>query len=184
MQSSDEAALEELIKGRKSILHADVLNRGTLLTRLPDEMADGTIQWSPHFPITGGTSGSHTCLTLLPMCIVKQDGPDAAIKEEAAFEFIKEWLLSENQIAYAKLSGFGSRKDTWDALMGSPDGYAEAMLAMLSTPTPPRAWANHPKSVDFQYNLLAPHGQKMLQGAPVEAELKAYADEVNEVLKS
>ena len=70
-----------------------------------------------------------------------------------------------------------------DELMGTPDGYAEAMLAMLSTPTPPRAWANHPKSVDFQYNLLAPHGQKMLQGAPVEAELKAYADEVNEVLK-
>ena len=116
--------------------------------------------------------------------IVKQDGVDAAIKEEAAFEFIKEWLLPENQIAYAKVSGFGSRKDTWNELMGAPDGYAEAMIAMLNTPTPPRAWANHPKSVDFQYNLLAPHGQKMLQGAPVEAELKAYADEVNETLKA
>lgn len=183
VQSSDEASLEELIKGRKSIVHADLLNRGTLLNRLPDEMADGTIQWSPHFPLSGGTSGSHACLAWFPMCIVKQEGPDAALKEEAAFEFIKEWLLPENQIAYAQVSGFGARRDTWDASMGAPDGYGEAMIAMLETPTPPRAWSNHPKSVDFQYNLLAPHGQKMLQGAPVETELKAYAAKVDEALQ-
>ena len=67
--------------------------------------------------------------------------------------------------------------------MGAADGYGEAMIAMLETPTPPRAWSNHPKSVDFQYNLLAPHGQKMLQGAPVETELKAYAAKVDEALQ-
>ena len=39
-------------------------------------------------------------------------------------------------------------------------------------------WSNHPRSVDFQYNLLAPHGQKVLQGAPVADELAAYAEEV------
>ena len=184
VQSSDEASVEELIKGRKSIVHADLLNRGTLLTKAPDEMKDGTIQWSPQFPLTGGNSGSHACLAWFPMCIVKQDGPEAAIKEEATFEFIKEWLLPENQIAYAKVSGFGARKDTWKDLMGAPDKYAEAMIAMLETPVPPRAWANHPKSVDFQYNLLAPHGQKMFQGASVEEELKAYANEVNDALRA
>jgi hypothetical protein len=44
-------------------------------------------------------------------------------------------------------------------------------------------WSNHPRSVDIQYNLLALHGQKMLQGAPVEEELAAYAEEVNRALK-
>jgi hypothetical protein len=36
--------------------------------------------------------------------------------------------------------------------------------------------------VDFQYNLIAPHGQKMLQGASVEEELAAYAKEVDAAL--
>ena len=182
--SSDEASVEELIKGRKSIVHCDLLNRGTLLAKAPNEMSDGTIQWSPQFPITGGNSGSNSVLAWFPMYIVKQDGPDANLKEEAAFEFIKEWLLPENQIAYAKSSGFSVRKDTWDALNGSADGYAEAMKAMLDTRVPPGVWANHPKSVDFQYNLLAPHGQKMFQGSPVEKELEAYESKVNAALKA
>ena len=59
-QSTDEEAVEQLIRGQKSIVHADILNRGTLLDKIPDQMADGTIMWGPHFPISGGTSGSQT----------------------------------------------------------------------------------------------------------------------------
>jgi hypothetical protein len=43
-------------------------------------------------------------------------------------------------------------------------------------------WTGHARSVDFQYNLLAPHGQRMLQGESVEDELEAYADEVDKSL--
>jgi hypothetical protein len=48
----------------------------------------------------------------------------------------------------------------------------------------PGTWPNHPKSVDIQYNLFAPHAQKALGGADVATELKAYAEEVNKVLKA
>ncbi len=181
VQSSDEAAVEQLIQGRKSIVHADILNRGTLLDRMPEQMKDGTIVWTPHFPITGGTSGSQTMLAAGTFEIVQQEGPDAAIKEQAAWAFIKEWLSPENQVAYAKVAGLCARNDVWDEIKGQPDRYAEAGIAMLENAG---VWANHPKSVDIQYNLLAPHGQKMLQGASVKDQLAAYADEVNAALTS
>jgi hypothetical protein len=37
--------------------------------------------------------------------------------------------------------------------------------------------------VDIQYNLCAPHIQKAMGGADVATEMKAYAAEVNKVLK-
>ncbi|HYZ25266.1 MAG TPA: sugar ABC transporter permease, partial [Geminicoccaceae bacterium] len=94
---------------------------------------------------------------------------------------IKEWFLPENQVAYAKTAGLCARQDIWPELMGAPDQYAEAGTSMIDDKS--GVWSNHPKSVDIQYNLLAPHGQKMLQGAPVEDELAAYAEEVNAALK-
>lgn len=180
-QSTDEEAVEQLIQGQKSIVHADILNRGTLLDKIPEQMADGTIMWGPHFPITGGTSGSQTFLSLATFEMVKQEGDDAAAKELAAWEFVKEWFLPENQVAYAKVAGLCSRKDVWPELMGAPDRYAEAATSMIDANS--GIWSNHPKSVDIQYNLLAPHGQKALQGASVEEELTAYAAEVDAALK-
>jgi multiple sugar transport system substrate-binding protein len=180
-QSTDEEAVEQLIRGQKSIVHCDILNRGTLLDKLPEQMADGTIMWGPHFPITGGSSGSQTFLSSATFEIVRQDGDDAEIKEQAAWEFIKEWFLPENQVAYAKTAGLCARQDIWPELMGAPDQYAEAGTRMIDDKS--GIWSNHPKSVDIQYNLLAPHGQKMLQGAPVADELAAYAEEVNAALK-
>ncbi len=179
-QSSDEQAVEEFIRGQKSIIHCDILNRGTLLAKMPDQMKDGSVVWGPHFPLTGGTSGSSMFLRSATFELVKQSGDDAALKERAGWEFIKEWFLPENQVAYAKVAGLCARRDQWPQIMGAPDRYAEAGTSMIKDPG---AWTNHPKSVDLQYNLLAPHGQKMFQGAPVEKELAAYAKEVDEVLK-
>ena len=78
------------------------------------------------------------------------------------------------------VAGLCARRDQWPQIMGAPDRYAEAGTSMIKNPG---AWTNHPKSVDLQYNLLAPHGQKMLQGASVEKELAAYVKEVNDALK-
>ena len=103
------------------------------------------------------------------------------LKERAAFELVKEWLLPENQIAYAKAAGLCAREDLFPKIMGAPDRYGEVGTAMLKNAG---VWSNHPRSVDFQYNLLAPHGQRALQGAPVADELKAYAEEVNAALKT
>jgi ABC-type glycerol-3-phosphate transport system substrate-binding protein len=178
-QSSDEQAVEEFIRGRKSIIHCDILNRGTLLARMPEQMNDGTVVWGPNFPLAGGNSGSSTFLFPGTFEIIKQDGPDAGIKERAAWEFIKEWYLPENQMAYAKVAGLCARRDVWPKIMGAPDRYIEAATSMIRNPG---VWANHPKSVDLQYNLLAPHGQNALLGSPVAKELKAYAEEVNAIL--
>jgi hypothetical protein len=180
-QSTDEEAVEQLIRGQKSIVHADLLNRGTLLDKIPDQVANGTVMWGPHFPISGGRSGSQTFLSSATFEIVRQEGDDADIKHQAAWELIKEWFLPENQAAYAKTAGLCARKDVWPQLMGAPDQYAEAGTAMINDKA--GVWSNHPRSVDIQYNLLAPHGQKMLQGAPVADELAAYAEEVNAALK-
>ena len=180
-QSSDEQAVEEFIRGQKSIIHCDILNRGTLLDKMPNEMKDGTVVWGPHFPLTGGNSGSYMFLRSATFEMVKQDGSDAAIKEQAGWAFIKEWLLPENQVAYAKVAGLCARRDLWPKIMGAPDRYAEAGTSMIKNPG---VWTNHPKSVDLQYNLLAPHGQRALQGSPVEKELKAYAEKANAILKT
>lgn len=179
-QSSDEQAVEEFIRGQKSIIHCDILNRGTLLAKMPDQMKDGTVVWGPHFPLTGGGSGSSMFLRSATFELVKQSGDDAALKERAGWEFIKEWFRPENQVAYAKVAGLCPRRDQWPQIMGAPDRYAEAGTSMIQNPG---AWTNHPKSVDLQYNLLAPHGQKMFQGASVEKELAAYAKEVDDVLQ-
>jgi ABC-type glycerol-3-phosphate transport system substrate-binding protein len=180
-QSTDEGAVEQLIRGQKSIIHCDLVNRGTFLKRIPKEMQDGTIQWGSHFPMAEGTSGSVAFLTLLSFSITKQKGPDAAIKERAAWEFVKEWFRTENQIALAKSSGPCSRKDLWEELKGAPDHYVEATLQMMERN--PGVWSNHPKSVDIQYNLLAPRIQRAMGGADVASELHAYAKEVNKILK-
>lgn len=180
-QSTDEEAVDQLILGRKSIVHCDLLNRGTLLDRIPQEVQDGRVVWGPHFPIAGGDSGSQCFLGLQSFYIVAQDGPDADIKQQAAWEFIKEWFLPENMVAVAKSSGLCTRRDLWDRLTGEPDRSFEAAIATIGEN--PGIWSGHPSAVDFQYNLLAPHGQKMLQGASVEEELNAYADEVDAVLK-
>ena len=127
-------------------------------------MADGTIVWG-RTPITGGDSGSQTFLSMATFEIVRQEGDDADIKQQAAWEFVKEWFLPENQEAYAKTAGLCARQDVWPRLMGAPDQYAEAGTRMIDDKS--GIWSNHPKSVDIQYNLLAPHGQKMLQGALV-----------------
>jgi hypothetical protein len=145
------------------------------------QMEDGTVQWGPHFPVSGGKSGSSVFLAMATFEIVKQDGPDAALKERAAFELIKEWLLPENQVAYAKTAGICAREDLFPRIMGAPDRYGEVGTSMLKGAG---VWNNHPRSVDFQYNLLAPHGQKALQGASVADELKAYAAEVDAALKT
>jgi multiple sugar transport system substrate-binding protein len=179
-QSTDEEAVDQLIVGRKSIVHADILNRGTLLDRIPELVEDGTILWGPHFPIAGGQSGSQCFLSMNAFYVVEQEGPDADIKQQAAFEFIKEWFLPENMLAVARSSGLCSRRDLWEQLKGQPDRSTEASIATIGDN--PGVWTGHPKSVDIQYNLLAPHGQKMLQGASVEDELNAYADEVDKAL--
>lgn len=179
-QSSDEASVEQLIRGMKSLVHCDLLNRGTLLARMPKEMKDGTVQWGPHFPIAGTGTQRPAFLPGFSHCIVKQEGPDAAIKEQAAWEFIKEWFTEENQIALAQSSGICTRKDLWGKLKGAPDNYAEAIFAMMEDPG---MWTNHPKGVDIQYNLFAPHIQKAMGGADVATEMKAYAAEVNKILK-
>ncbi|MGQ4809779.1 hypothetical protein NKDENANG_03208 [Candidatus Entotheonellaceae bacterium PAL068K] len=179
-QRSDEQAVEAFIRGQKSIIHCDIHNRGTLLARMPAQMQDGTVVWGPHFPLTGGHSGSNTFLRSATFEIVKQSGPDAALKERAAWEFVKEWFLPDNQVAYARVAGLCARRDQWPLIMGAPDRYAEAGTSMIKNPG---AWTNHPRSVDLQYNLLAPHGQKMLQGASVLKELQAYAKEANAALQ-
>ncbi|MCH7937591.1 MAG: hypothetical protein IH994_10960, partial [Proteobacteria bacterium] len=99
----------------------------------------------------------------------------------AAWEFIKEWFLPENMIAYAKSAGLCSRRDLWPRLMGEPDHYAEVGTGMIVNPG---VWANHPKSVDIQYNLFAPHIQRAMQGSPVEKELGQYAAKVNDALST
>jgi ABC-type glycerol-3-phosphate transport system substrate-binding protein len=180
-QSTDEDAVEQLIRGQKSLVHADILNRGTFLERMPKEVEAGLIQWAPAFPMAHGKSGSQVFLAFMTFHIVTQEGPDAAIKERAAWEFVKEWFLPENQIAYAKAAGLCSRKDLWPKIMGAPDRYAEAATGMIVNPG---VWANHPKSVDIQYNLFAPHIQQAMQGASVEKELADYTREVNEALRS
>lgn len=180
-QSTDEEAVDQLILGRKSIVHADILNRGTFLDRIPEQVEDGTILWGPHFPIKGGNTGSQCFLSLNCFYVVRQEGPDAEIKQQAAREFIKEWFLPENMIAIAKSSGLCARRDLWEELKGAPDRSTEASIATIGDN--PGVWTGHPRSVDIQYNLLAPHGQKMLQGASVEDELNAYADEVDQILK-
>jgi len=180
-QSTDEETVDQFILGRKSIVHCDILNRGTLLDRIPEQVADGTVMWGPHFPLTGGTSGSQCFIGPNSFYIVRQEGPDAEIKQQAAWAFIKEWFLPENVIAVGKSSGLPSRRDLWDQLKGEPDRWAEASIATIGDN--PGMWTGHARSVDFQYNLLAPHGQKMLQGASVEEELNAYADEVDKSLQ-
>lgn len=179
-QSTDEEAVEQFIRGRKSIVHADILNRGTLLNKMPEQMEQGRVVWSPHFPLAGGNSGSQCFLSLTSFHIVKQEGADADIKERAAWEFLKEWLSHDNAVAISKSSGMSPRKDIWDELKGMPDRSTEAAIATIGDD--PGVWNNHPRSVDFQYNLIAPHGQKMLQGASVEEELTAYAKEVDAAL--
>lgn len=180
-QGTDEVAVDEFILGRKSIVHCDILNRGTLLDKIPDQMKDGSVVWGPHFPITGGHSGSQCFLSMNTFHIVKQEGPDAAIKERAAWEFIKEWFRDDNMLAIARSSGLCSRRDLWDQLKGAPDHSAEASIATIGTN--PGVWTAHPRSVDFQYNLLAPYGQRALQGSPVEKEMKEYAAKVNAILQ-
>jgi multiple sugar transport system substrate-binding protein len=180
-QSTDEDTVDQFILGRKSIVHCDILNRGTLLDRMPEQVADGTVVWGPHFPITGGTSGSQCFLGPNSFYIVKQEGADADIKQQAAWEFIKEWFLPENMIAVAKSSGLCARRDLWDQLKGEPDRSVEASIETIGDN--PGMWTGHRRSVDFQYNLLAPHGQRMLQGEPVDQELNAYADEVDKALQ-
>lgn len=180
-QSTDEDSVEQLIRGQKSIVHADILNRGTFLKRMPREVEAGLIQWGPHFPMAGGTSGSVVFQAMASFSISKQAGPDASIKEQAAWEFIKEWLRPENQIALAKSSGLAARQDVWDGLKGTPDHYIEAVVSMLNNPG---VWSNHPKSVDIQYNLFGPHIQQAMGGADVTSELRAYAGEVNKILQT
>ena len=178
--SSDEEAVEQFIFGRKSIVHCDLLNRGTLLEKMPEQMQQGRVVWGPHFPLAGGSSGSQCFLGMNSFHIVKQEGPDADLKERAAWEFIKEWLRADNALAVSKSSGLTGRRDLWDQLKGSPDRHIEAAMATIGDD--PGVWTGHPKSVDFQYNLIAPHGQRMLQGESVEQELAAYAKEVNDAL--
>lgn len=179
-QSSDEEAVEQFIRGSKSIVHCDILNRGTLLAKMPEQMEQGRVVWGPQFPLTGGKSGSQCFLAVSTFHIVKQEGPDADIKERAAWEFIKEWLSVENAEAISRSSGLSARRDIWDSLKGLPDRSTEAAIATIGDD--PGIWNNHPGSVDFQYNLIAPHGQKMLQGASVEESLVAYAKEVDAAL--
>lgn len=180
VQSADEEAVDQFLVGRKSIVHCDLLNRGTLLQRLPDQVKSGRIVWGPHFPLTGGKSGSQGLVDSNAFYIVRQEGPDAEIKTRAAWEFMKEWVRPDNMIAQANALGMCSRRDLWKQLQGTPDLFMTAAEKTLGDK--PGIWAAHPRSVDFQYNLLAPHGQKMLQGSPVADELKAYADEVDKSL--
>ena len=145
-QGTDEEAVDQLIRGRKSIVHADIMNRGTFLERIKSKVDDGTIQWGPHFPMAGGTTGSVTFLAAASFHITKQTGPDAKIKERAAWQFVSEWFLPENQIALAKSSGLCARRDLWEGLKGAPDHYIEATTSMLHEPG---MWSNHKKSVDI-----------------------------------
>ncbi|MFO1350677.1 MAG: ABC transporter substrate-binding protein [Gammaproteobacteria bacterium] len=180
-QSTDEQAVDQFIAGQKSIVHCDLLNRGTLLTKLPDAVNSGRVVWGPQFPLAGHHSGSQCFLAINTFHIVKQDGPDAALKERAAWEFIKEWLAADNALAVSRSSGLSGRRDVWEQLKGEADRSTDAAIATIGDD--PGVWNNHPRSVDFQYNLIAPHGQKMLQGAPVADELAAYAKEVDAALR-
>ncbi|MDE0204945.1 MAG: hypothetical protein OXP66_02795, partial [Candidatus Tectomicrobia bacterium] len=149
--------------------------------RMRRGIENGLIQWGPHCPMVGGTTGSNSFLAMSSFSITRQEGPDAAIKEAAAWEFVKEWLLPENQEALAKSSGLCARRDMWEGLKGAPDRYIEATTSMLDNPG---VWSNHVNSVDIQYNLFAPHMQQAMQGNDVASELRAYATEVNKILQS
>ena len=180
-QSTDEEAVEQLIRGQKSIVHADILNRGTLLDKLPEQMADGTIVWGPHFPITGGNSGSQTFLSLAD---VRDRPPGGRRRRDQG-----AGGLGVHQGVVPAGEPDRLRQDRRPVRAPGPVAGAHGRARPLrrgghrDDRRQAGVWSNHPRSVDFQYNLLAPHGQKMLQGAPVADELAAYADEVNAALK-
>ena len=162
-------------------MSCDLLNRGTLLERIPDKVQSGQVVWGPNFPVTGGTSGSNGFTGHNSFFIVQQEGPDAEIKQKAAFEFIKEWMKRRQHA--------GLRPDPRALRQKGPVAAARGRRPTISSRPrsttigeKPGIWSGHPRAVDFQYNLLAPHGQRMLQGAPVKDELAAYADEVDKVL--
>ena len=183
LKSGDEYCLEHLILGRRSIANIDFSNRGTLVEKGQDLIDEGKVRYFPNFHMAGGTTGCSTFLINYQVNICNQTGPDAAIKEEAAFELIKEFMLPENQATTGKLLAFPSRKDVWDSLRGTPDRFADVSIEMFGQPGL-AGWYNHPKSIDYQYFLPHPRGQKFLQGASVKEELSAYADEVDAALKA
>tara|TARA_Y100000588_G_scaffold311001_1_gene336807 strand:+ start:6166 stop:7554 length:1389 start_codon:yes stop_codon:yes gene_type:complete len=179
VKSTDEKAVELFIQGRKSIVHNDAFNRGTLLAKIPELVKDGTVQWAPNFPLKGGDPDRVAFSMNMSLSMVEQEGPDAEIKEKAGWEFIKEWYREDNQIALSNGLSPCARADLWESQMSAPDGYMKANAAMAKHMA---AWTNHPRSAQIQYHMLAPVFADVLQGGDVATALKGYAAEVNKLL--
>ena len=119
-QSTDEEAVEQLIRGQKSIVPPTSSIAAPCSTSCRSRW-----RTAPSCGATprsrAATSGSQTFLSMATFEIVRQEGDDADIKQQAAWEFVKEWFLPENQEAYAKTAGLCARQDVWPRLMGAPD---------------------------------------------------------------
>ena len=177
-KSGDENAAEEIALGKKSLVDIEYSNRGILMDRAGDLLKNGTIQWGPHFT---GASGSIGNFHIWSFHLVRQEGTDADVKEQCAWELLKFLLRPEYQIKIAKpLGSLPLRQDVWDQLKGTPERLFEAHIEMLKTK--PRVWSSHPLQVDVQYNKFGPRMSNILNGKDLQGEINAYCKEIRESL--
>jgi ABC-type glycerol-3-phosphate transport system substrate-binding protein len=114
---------------------------------------------------------------------VKQEGTDAKVKEQCAWELVKFLLRPKYQIKIAQpLGSLPLRQDVWDQLKGSPEKLFEAHIEMLKTK--PRVWSSHPLQVDVQYNKFGPRMSNILNGKDITSEIKAYCKEIRDSLST
>lgn len=177
-KSGDEVAAEEIALGKKSLVDIEYSNRGILMDRAPELLEKGVIQWGPSFDLGSGSVGN---FHIWSFHIVKQEGPDAEVKERCAWELIKFLLKPESQIAIAKpLGSLPLRKDLWDQLKGTPEHLIEPHIQMEKTR--PRVWSSHPLQVDVQYNKFGPRMSNILRGRDLKEEISAYVKEIRTAL--
>ena len=144
-----------------------LLNRGTLLTASPSRWQTAPDVWGPHFPITGGTSGSQCFIGPTRSTSSARKGPDAEIKQQAVLGVHQGVVPArEHDRGRQELGPAARAAISGTQLKGEPDRCGRGG-DRRRIGDKPGMWTGHARSVDFQYNLLAPHGQRMLQGEPV-----------------
>lgn len=163
---SDEQSVQLLIDGKISMMQFNSLSHGILLSRAPEMIQDGTIQYGPMWKGAADNRGAYFIYAAGIMTAPDGASEDEwARKQAAGVELINGMLSDSMQQNLHKITGGAPvNRNVWEDIQGQNHGLGEAMVQTAEDTIPEVGWSSHPQHLSAMFGDTPPLMQNALRG--------------------
>lgn len=163
---SDEQSVQLLIDGKVSMMQFNSLSHGMFLSRAPDMIKDGTIQYGPMWKGAANNRGAYFIYAAGIMGAPKGAGQEEWSKKQAAGkQFINFMLTDEFQKELHTFTGGAPvNKNVWPEIKGASHRLGETMITTAEDTIAEVGWSSHPQHLTAMMGDTPPILQNAIRG--------------------